>query len=240
MVRAGNESETWKKLEAAVQKDPEDERARLDLADAEFAKGSRSALIKALVSAVEAGRLDGQALGGARSGGGRDRARALPPGRQEDHRRIREEPASSCPAPRARVLDYSAVWVHADGSSRMLSHEIIRVQSAEAIRDMAEQQVGNGLTLHFRVIKQDGSVLEPEFVSGKPTVTMPHLEVGDYIETESIESKPGDGPRARATSARAGSSAKRTWPTRARSSSWSRPRAGRSRSRRATTCRRRS
>ncbi|HET9959379.1 MAG TPA: hypothetical protein VFQ61_33040, partial [Polyangiaceae bacterium] len=30
---------------------------------------------------------------------------------------------------------------------------------------------------------------------GKPTLTMPHLEVGDYIETERIESQPGDGRR---------------------------------------------
>jgi hypothetical protein len=38
----------------------------------------------------------------------------------------------------------------------------------------------------MRVIKPDGRILEPEFVSGKPTVTLPHLEVGDYIETEHI------------------------------------------------------
>ena len=93
----------------------------------------------------------------------------------------------------ARVLDYAAVWVHADGSSRMLEHEIIKVQSAEAISDLAEQPVQAGIMLHMRVIKQDGSVLEPEFVEGKQTLTMPHLEAGDYIETERIESQPGDG-----------------------------------------------
>jgi len=42
--------------------------------------------------------------------------------------------------------------------------------------------------LHLRVVKKDGTTLEPEAVSGKSTVTMPHLEIGDYIETESIMS----------------------------------------------------
>jgi hypothetical protein len=45
----------------------------------------------------------------------------------------------------------------------------------------------------MRVIKQDGSTLEPEFVAGKPTVTFPHLAVGDYIETEQVVFTPGDG-----------------------------------------------
>jgi hypothetical protein len=42
-------------------------------------------------------------------------------------------------------------------------------------------------------VKKDGTVREPEFVEGKPTVTMPHLEVGDYIETENIMALRGDG-----------------------------------------------
>jgi hypothetical protein len=73
-----------------------------------------------------------------------------------------------------------------DGSSRMLEHEVIRVQSPEAIGKLAEQPRLEGLPLHMRVIKPGGRILEPEFVAGKPTVTLPHLEVGDYIETEHI------------------------------------------------------
>jgi cellulose synthase operon protein C len=45
--------------------------------------------------------------------------------------------------------------------------------------------------LRVRVIKPSGQVLEPQIVSGKPTLTMPHLEVGDYIETEHIVSQSG-------------------------------------------------
>ena len=93
----------------------------------------------------------------------------------------------------ARVLDYSAVWIHPDGTSRMLEHELIRIQSQEAIGKMAEQKLPNGLLLKMRVIKKDGTILEPELVSGKQTATMPHLEIGDYIETESIINQAGDG-----------------------------------------------
>ena len=77
----------------------------------------------------------------------------------------------------------------------MLEHEIIRVQSAEAIAEMAEQEVKPGLNLHLRVIKKRRRFLEPEVVEGKPTLTLPHLEVGDYIETERIENQPGEGRR---------------------------------------------
>src|SRR5262249_11300922 len=72
-------------------------------------------------------------------------------------------------------------------------HELIRIQSQEAIGKMAEQKVPEGLILAMRVIKKDGTILEPELVQNKPTATMPHLEVGDYIETESITTRSGDG-----------------------------------------------
>src|SRR5690606_35931566 len=97
----------------------------------------------------------------------------------------------------ARVLDYAAVWVHSDGSSRMLEHEVIRIQSAEAISHFAEHPRLQGMVLHMRVIKKDGRILEPEFVPGKPTVTLPHLEIGDYLETEQIISMRGDGQQGK-------------------------------------------
>jgi hypothetical protein len=97
------------------------------------------------------------------------------------------------PGTAARVLDYAATWVHADGSSRMLEHELVRIQSAEAIRDFAEYRPPQGLLLHLRVIKSDGRTFEPLSVPSKPTVTFPHLEVGDYVETEVIVRYEGDG-----------------------------------------------
>jgi len=194
MVRAGNEKETWNKLEAMIKKEPRNARARLDLADARYASGSHDALVRALVDAVQNGAPTApleQALDLVEG------SSELEPYRLKTQPLIDEYEKSGTvlPGTAARVLDYAAFWVHADGSSRMLEHELIRVQSAEAITSMAEQQLQGGLILHLRVIKKDGKVLEPELIEGKQTVTMPHLEVGDYIETERIESNPGDGQR---------------------------------------------
>ncbi|HEX7452194.1 MAG TPA: hypothetical protein VF294_07915, partial [Polyangiaceae bacterium] len=194
MVRAGNEKESWNKLEAAIKQEPRNERARVDLADAHYASGSHDALVKALVDAVQSGAPTAML----------EQALDLVEGLSElEPYRLKTQPlideyeksGTVLPGTAARVLDYAAFWVHADGSSRMLEHELIKVQSAEAITSMAEQQLQGGLILHLRVIKKDGQILEPELVEGKQTVTMPHLEVGDYIETERIESNPGDGQR---------------------------------------------
>ncbi|MEI9941603.1 MAG: hypothetical protein WDO69_30680 [Pseudomonadota bacterium] len=194
MVRAGDEKETWNKLEAMIKKEPRNARARLDLADARYASGSHDALVRALVDAVQNGAPTAPL----------EQALDLVEGLSElEPYRLKTQPlideyeksGTVLPGTAARVLDYAAFWIHADGSSRMLEHELIKVQSAEAISTMAEQQLQNGLILHMRVIKKDGKVLEPELIEGKQTVTMPHLEVGDYIETERIESNPGDGQR---------------------------------------------
>ena len=50
--------------------------------------------------------------------------------------------------------------------------------------------------LHLRVIKPDGRVLEPEPVAGKPTLTLPHLEVGDFVEMEHITPRRATARRA--------------------------------------------
>jgi tetratricopeptide (TPR) repeat protein len=192
MVRAGNEAETWKKLEAAIAKDPREDEPRLALADARYAKGDKKALIQAVVDSVQHGAPTGRLEAALDLVEG---ATELEPYRIDTDSVIREfeHKKQELSGTAARVLDYSALWIHSDGSSRLLEHEIVRVQSAEAIGDMAEQPLRAGRFLKLRVIKKDGSVLEPEVVAGKPTVTMPHLEVGDYIETERIESNEGDG-----------------------------------------------
>jgi len=192
LTRAGATRESMKALEAAVQKKPQDAGARLALADARFAAGEKGALRKALVDAI---------LAGAEPAPLRDAIELidgiteLSPYRIDGEKAITEYEASgrSMPGTAARVLDYSAIWVHPDGSARMLEYEIIGVQSREAIQELAEQRLPRGIILKLRTVKRDGRVLEPEFVEGKPTVTMPHLEVGDYIETETVTNLRGDG-----------------------------------------------
>ena len=192
MARAGNTEESWKQLQAAIERDPRSGRARLALADARFATGDHSALSLALVDAVESGASTDELKAALDLVEGMTE---LEPYRIDARSVIAayEQTGRHLPGTAARVLDYAAVWAKADGSSRMLEHEVVRIQSPEAATGMAEHRRLPGLALHMRVLKQDGRVLEPEFVAGKPTVTFPHLEVGDYIETEQIISLPGDG-----------------------------------------------
>ncbi len=192
LTRAGSSDETLDKLERALALKPTDASARLAIADARYARGDRGALHRSLVDAIQTG---------SDTAGLREAIELvegvteLSPFRMDGKKVIAEFEATGqkLPAAAARVLDYSAIWVHPSGVARMLEHEIIFIQSREAIEEHAEQRVPRGLVIKLRTVKKDGRVLEPELVDGKPTVTMPHLEVGDYIETESITTLGGDG-----------------------------------------------
>ncbi len=202
MIRAGKRSETLDVLERALADQPTSVAANLSLADARFASGDHAALRKALAHAIDRGadssdirdaieivdgmseleayRMDGKAIIRDFEKSGRAKAGLARGGKPGGGNA-------------ARVLDYSALWVHGDGSARMLEHEILFMQSREAISQLAEQRLPKGKMLRIRTIKSDGQTFEPEIVSGKPTATMPHLEVGDYIETETLYDLPGDG-----------------------------------------------
>jgi cellulose synthase operon protein C len=199
-VTAGRTSHLLPLLEARVERDPMDSDARLELADARFAQGDADALRDGVVDAVLAGASPEPIKQAVDLIEGTTELESF---RVDGRAVIRdyEKAALHLPGTAARVLDYMAAWVRADGSSRLLEHEIVRIQSEEAIGRFAEHAVKGDVILQMRVIKQDGRVLEPEPVSGKPTVTFPHLEVGDYIETEQIYAQPGspggayfDGP----------------------------------------------
>jgi hypothetical protein len=191
LTRAGLSHESMAKLEAAVQKKPLDPEARLALADARLAGGDKSALARALVDAIHAGAETAPLREAIDLVEGMTE---LSPYRIDGKKVIADFEAQKpdMPGTAARVLDYSTIWVHADGSARMLEHEILSIQSREGIQEQAEQRP-RGLLLKIRTLKPDGRVLEPEIVSGKETITMPHLQIGDYIETETITTLHGDG-----------------------------------------------
>ncbi|MBM4358505.1 MAG: hypothetical protein FJ096_10400 [Deltaproteobacteria bacterium] len=189
------------KLELSLAAAPRDPALRLALADARNARGERGALDDALVDAIRAGadtRTLRQAIELV------DGATALEPYRKDGLAILREAEAKgiTLPGAAARILDYAALWVAADGSARMLEHTVLRVQSREGIARHTEQRIPPGVILKLRTIKKDGRILEPETVQGKPTVTMPHLEIGDAIETESIWMMSGDGEGRRFRSPR--------------------------------------
>jgi cellulose synthase operon protein C len=199
LEHAGDPGAAAAELSKALDKNPLDSTARFRLADRAYAKGDTSALRRALADALQIGAKVDELRGAIDLLEG---ATDLEPYRQDGKKIIRdfeawERTGKHMDGNAARVLDYAATWVHPDGSSEMLEHEILRIQSQEAIGEEAEQSPPTGLVLHLRVIKPDGAVLEPEAVAGKPTVSMPHLEVGDYVETEHVAQTAGDGPRGK-------------------------------------------
>jgi cellulose synthase operon protein C len=199
LMRGGDPSTAALQLEKALAKNPSDSALRLRLADRAYAKGDLSALRRALAETLQAG------------GKGHDirdavelleGASALEPYRIDGRSVVKafeawEKSGKHMEGVSARVLDYSAAWVHQDGSSDMLEHEILKIQSQEAVGKESEQEPPSGLVLRIRVIKPDGSVLEPEPVAGKPTLTMPHLEVGDYLEIEHISTQAAESYKGR-------------------------------------------
>ncbi len=188
LMRDGDPSAAAAQLEKALAKNPSDSGLRLRIADRAYAKGDTSALRRALAETLQAGGKGNDIRDAVELLEG---ASALEPYRIDGRGVIKafeawEKSGKHMEGVAARVLDYSAVWVHPDGSSEMLEHEILKMQSQEAVGKESEQEPPSGLVLRLRVIKPDGSVLEPEPVAGKPTLTMPHLEVGDYLEIEHI------------------------------------------------------
>jgi tetratricopeptide (TPR) repeat protein len=201
LVRLGKRREALGELERELADDPSSVAAGLRLADARLATGDHAALRKALADAILKGAESNELRDAIEVVDGMSELEAY---RLDPKAMIRDFEASGAAkkgldakgatsGTAARVLDYAVLSVHADGSARMLEHEILHMASREAIAEHAEQQLPRGKLLRIRTIKADGRTLEPEIVQGKPTVTMPHLELGDYIETETLYDLPGDG-----------------------------------------------
>src|SRR5207237_327810 len=63
------------------------------------------------------------------------------------------------------------------------------------IQDLAEVEVPQGAyVLKMRTLKADGRVLEPESIEGKDTVSLPGVEVGDFVEYEYLLAHGPRGP----------------------------------------------
>jgi hypothetical protein len=115
------------------------------------------------------------------------------PFRQDGARVIREFESSgrSYDGPKVLVLDYTVVRVFEDGSSLELTHNIMRLQSEEAVDQEGEfSPPDDAQLLTLRTIKADGRRLEPDEIQGKDTISMPSLAVGDYVEFEYVRARP--------------------------------------------------
>ncbi len=185
-IRAGLRSDTVADLKRRVEDDPKHPGFAFALADAEYADGSRSALVAALGDSIRNGSWEGRLRGAIDLVEGVTPIEAY---RMDAKQAIRayEAREDKLPGNAVRVIDRAVYWMRSDGFARSLTHELIRVQSSEAISRFAEWPKPNGIRLNLRVIKADGRELEPEPVPGKPTLTFPHLEVGDYIDAEWVQ-----------------------------------------------------
>lgn len=81
------------------------------------------------------------------------------------------------------VVDFAGREYFDDGSSWILTHQVVRVMTRGAIDRFAELSVPSGAYLLLaRTIKEDGEVRMPEGVSGDSTLSMPGLAEGDMVE----------------------------------------------------------
>ena len=94
-------------------------------------------------------------------------------------------------APAVVVLDRTVTRIFPSGAEMTLTHEIVRVQSKDALQKWGEIAVSERADiLTLRTHKADGSTREPEEFAGKDTISAADLAIGDYVEKETIEVRP--------------------------------------------------
>ncbi|HEY8205906.1 MAG TPA: tetratricopeptide repeat protein [Myxococcaceae bacterium] len=97
--------------------------------------------------------------------------------------------------PYAYVLDAAAIQAFPDGSMVDRIHVIQKALDQGGIPEIAEVTVPSGAqVLALRTIKADGTVLEPEGIEGKEAVSLPGVQVGDFIEYEYLQAHDARGP----------------------------------------------
>jgi tetratricopeptide (TPR) repeat protein len=95
----------------------------------------------------------------------------------------------------AYVLDAAATQVYPDGSQISRIHIIQKALEQSGVQEIAEVNLPAGAQpLALRTIKANGTVLEPENIEGKDTVSLPGVQVGDYVELEYLVAEPSRGP----------------------------------------------
>ena len=103
-------------------------------------------------------------------------------------RAFEEAADAATPAPAVMVLDRAVMRVFPSGAAMTLTHEIVRVDSKDAIDAWGEIAVPAGAEiLTLRTHKRDGSTREPEEIAGKETISAADLAIGDYVEWELLE-----------------------------------------------------
>lgn len=83
------------------------------------------------------------------------------------------------------VHDYLGARYFEDGSSIKVVQQILQLRTRDALEANGEMGIPwNAQLLTARVIKPDGRTLSPESIPEKDSISMPNLEVGDFVELE--------------------------------------------------------
>jgi len=170
-------------------REPSDPWRRMRLADAQVAAGGMDAA-RATIGAALALRPDVPEI--RRAARALDLPSPLDADRIDGAATIRafEAAGKRYAAPAVMVLDRSVMRVFPTGAMMVLTHQIIRVDSKEAIDRWGEIPVPAGADiLTLRTHKPDGSTREPEEIAGKENVSAPDLAIGDYVEWELVETR---------------------------------------------------
>jgi tetratricopeptide (TPR) repeat protein len=190
LLAAGKGDAALAELSRLVDREPTDPMLRLRVADAQVAAGKRDAALETVRRAL-ALRPDAVEV--------RRAARALGlPLPLDAHRldgvqviRAFEASGRRYAAPAVVVLDRTVSYVTPEGAQLTLTHELVRVQSKDAIDRWAEVEVPPGAeVLTLRTHKPDGTTREPEEIAGKETVSAANVAIGDYVEWETLETRP--------------------------------------------------
>jgi tetratricopeptide (TPR) repeat protein len=93
------------------------------------------------------------------------------------------------------VLDSTAIEVAPDGSSLERVHLIAQVLTPEGLEYWGEVKdvPANALVEEIRTIKTDGRQIDAEPIPGKETISLPALQVGDFVEVFYLQGVRGSG-----------------------------------------------
>lgn len=92
------------------------------------------------------------------------------------------------------LFDYAAVDVGPDGSMIERIHTVSKILEKSGVDRLGEVHLPGGAeVIHLRTIKGDGRILEPEDIGGKDSISLPNLDVGDYVEVEYLNAVPARG-----------------------------------------------
>ena len=93
------------------------------------------------------------------------------------------------------VLDSTAIEVAPDGSSLERVHLIAQVLTPEGLEYWGEVKdvPAGAMVAEIRTIKTDGRQIDAEPIPGKETISLPALQVGDFVEVSYLQGIRGSG-----------------------------------------------